>query len=883
MDVVSPGPFRVASLLFQPRPRVFALTVICRATFHLEPVEAQLADDQDPPAEEDNYWDDDPSRSLYAPSDLVPFKPRAEVLLVGNAFAPRKEPVRSLMVRLLVGEVDKSIEVFGERAFTLDGQLREGPRFSRMPLRYERAAGGPDTDNPVGLRLDLKDGHGMTQVPNLQPPGLFISQLGEHIAPIGFGPIAPSWPTRRERLGRHAGVWPPARVQAWAERPLPADIDSSYFNAAPRDQQLESLRDNERIILENLHPEHARLTTSLPGIRPRGVVERNGAQAEEVQLSADTLWIDTDRSLCAVIWRGQVRLEHPEEAGRVLISLDARRRSIPDLSWSSGDAASAEAGQTLVPHRKKAKVLPFVEARPEVSPMARATTAWTASDGDVGSTTMSLEGDLDAIEAQAEGPDETQSLGNEAMNAMLSEVHGRPTLSSSLPFVPAATPPPRPSSAGQPPPLPPPRPSQTGAPPRPAPSSPPPARPFIPPPTPSAPAAPTFGPPPVAPVAPVAPTFGAPTPPAEIAPPALVRPQPQAEPIRPQALSSPWSSNDLPAGPRPSAEAPAAAQISPRLATDAARAPNMAGSGLLAASNAAASEPAPIEEPTPSAPASPAPASEARPARGPAKELVQLLWFDPKSAGTIRKQRAFRPIIAALERERDAEEEDDDDDDLPAEGSPEHWDNRSVLAVIVRAQTIDGAGVREAMASAVGEDGRYQPPLVLVAGELIFPFDELASLKAMVTAMTPLAAGDKKLKEAVDTVTDLLKAPWPEGSGRIAEGLGERLKEAFAQGKRMIPPDYLESHTERMVLGERRYQRRSLLGDTWIRSLFRPGGSGEPIPAYLPDKLARELPMFPRFGARLIAEVTMQQDPYETSPLALRVVALARTLAVPKA
>ena len=45
-------------------------------------------------------------------------------------------------------------------------------------------------------------------------------------------------------------------------------------------------------------------------------------------------------------------------------------------------------------------------------------------------------------EAQAEGPEETQSLGNEAMNALLSDVHGRPAHSASLPFVPAAAPPP---------------------------------------------------------------------------------------------------------------------------------------------------------------------------------------------------------------------------------------------------------------------------------------------------------------------------------------------------------------------------------------------------------------------------------------------------------
>src|SRR5206468_2579065 len=111
----------------------------------------------------------DPQRSLYSPSDLAPFKQRGDVMLVGHAFAPRGEPVRSLVVRIIVGEVDKSIEVHGERAWSPDGLLREGPRFAKMPLRYERAAGGPDTRNPVGIRPDGRpDVYGNVAIANLQ-------------------------------------------------------------------------------------------------------------------------------------------------------------------------------------------------------------------------------------------------------------------------------------------------------------------------------------------------------------------------------------------------------------------------------------------------------------------------------------------------------------------------------------------------------------------------------------------------------------------------------------------------------------------------------------------------------------------------------------------
>src|SRR4051794_39483342 len=100
MDVVSLCPLPAAPLLWQRAPSRWALTVICKATYLLEPGTAPLAPDQEPLNEHEDHWDDDPSRSLFAPSDLVPWKPRADVLLVGSAFARSGQPVRSLVARL---------------------------------------------------------------------------------------------------------------------------------------------------------------------------------------------------------------------------------------------------------------------------------------------------------------------------------------------------------------------------------------------------------------------------------------------------------------------------------------------------------------------------------------------------------------------------------------------------------------------------------------------------------------------------------------------------------------------------------------------------------------------------------------------------------------
>ena len=364
MYVVSTCAFPVASWLWQPQPSAWALTVICRATFLLRPIEAVLAPEQEAPVEDDLHHGDDERRSLRAASDLAPLKPRADVTITGHAYAPGGAPVSSLIARLRIGEIDKGIEIFPERYFDQEGVLHHAARFSRMPIVYERAAGGPDSWNPVGVR-GVPDSYGRVLLPNLQPPGLAINSPADHIPPIGFGPIAPSWPHRRDRLGRYMRSTPPDGQR----EPLPEDLDAGYFNHAPRDQQIAGLRDDERIVLENLHPDHPRLVTNLPGVRPRALVEQvRGSQS--VALRCDTLWIDTDRSICTLTWRAQVPLESPEEEGRVIISLDAARApqpSIPEVGRRQLEAAESTV-ETLPPAgtttrtTAASRILPFASS-----------------------------------------------------------------------------------------------------------------------------------------------------------------------------------------------------------------------------------------------------------------------------------------------------------------------------------------------------------------------------------------------------------------------------------------------------------------------------------------------------------------------------------------
>lgn len=298
------------------------LTVVCKATFALLPGASVLAEDQDPLNEADDHWNDDEGRSLHAASDLVPFKRGADVFLVGHAYAPPNAPVSSLTARLTVGEIDKAIEVHTDRAWTSRGELLVAAPFTKMPLLYERAGGGPETSNPVGVRADTRpDLYGRVMLPNLQPPGFQVTRPGDAVPPVGFGPIALGWPGRADTADRSVGAWDPRR---WSEQPLPLDVDAVLFNAAPLDQQVSQLQSDAHLVLESLHVDHARLVTRLPGTAPRAVIERPTAPAQEVRLRCDTLCIDTDRRICTLVWRGLVALERENEPGRVTIT-DERR------------------------------------------------------------------------------------------------------------------------------------------------------------------------------------------------------------------------------------------------------------------------------------------------------------------------------------------------------------------------------------------------------------------------------------------------------------------------------------------------------------------------------------------------------------------------------
>ena len=198
-----------------------------------------------------------------------------------------------------------------------------------------------------------------------------------------------------------------------------------------------------------------------------------------------------------------------------------------------------------------------------------------------------------------------------------------------------------------------------------------------------------------------------------------------------------------------------------------------------------------------------------------------------------------------------------------------------VVRVLATATRSTAAGISDAMAAAVDGGNRFRAPLLVVAGELRFVFDEMEVLRATVSAAIPFAAAAARLREAIDAAKELLGSPFLAPAGSVVDALGKRVREAFAQGR---PPAYLAEAASRALLERRAYQRRGVLGEDRIRALLSLPGADAPFTTYLPGDVVKVLPMFPAIEARLLVEAHVAQDAADAHPFALKALAIGRVV-----
>lgn len=248
--------------------------------------------------------DDERVGELIYPSDFAPLKPRAEVMFVGSCYTPRGRPLTECPVAVAVGRWRKALRVVGPRVWQgASGRASAAKSFSCLRLGWSRAWGGPAVAaNPIGV------GPNSEEVPNVETPREPITSRVKSYTPAGFAPQNPAWGFRATKVGSLYGASYRPRAPY-----LPEDFDWTHFNAAPADQHLGStLRGNEEVVLHNLHPEHATLSTRLPGLRVRCFVHDVAKVFREVTLMLDTLLIDGDAGELLLTWRGRTLVADDE-------------------------------------------------------------------------------------------------------------------------------------------------------------------------------------------------------------------------------------------------------------------------------------------------------------------------------------------------------------------------------------------------------------------------------------------------------------------------------------------------------------------------------------------------------------------------------------------
>jgi hypothetical protein len=249
--------------------------------------------------------------------------------------------------------------------------------------------------------------------------------------------------------------------------------------------------------------------------------------------------------------------------------------------------------------------------------------------------------------------------------------------------------------------------------------------------------------------------------------------------------------------------------------------------------------------------------------------VLEMLWCDAAFVPRIRARPAWKKLLAGSKPL--------DEEAAARERSKEAKDLRDAFVVLARGETCDAAGLDSSLDAAMA-DGMFSAPLVLAAGEVALAFDEREVLKATLGLVAPFAASDKKLKEQCDTTKDLLESPSVATGSAGMAALAASLRDTFAKAPRGIAPASIEAQCERILLEQRRLQKRTLLGQEWVRAPFVPDGSDHAIPLYLPEDAAKQLPMFARFRARVLAELRLRLDQDETSDCALRAVAIGRVV-----
>ncbi len=305
--------------------------VVVKGTFDVgDDGQPKPGEKQEPLVLTDVHHGDPASTSIKYECEFALFKPRADVIVNGQVYAPKGKPVQELTVALEIGSTRKEIRVVGDRRWErgiLGFSASEPVPFLTMPLAYERAFGGSDQthQNPKHHGTELRNTIGVgfhknpdpetiegQPLPNLEHPRKPMRTWSDTPPPVGYGSVGRNWQPRLKFAGTYDERWRDERFPF-----LPEDFDPQYFQSAPVDQQVSHFEGDEVIRCINMTAEEV-FKVHVPRFDLPLVYrfrDRDVATAPRL----DTVIVEPDRSRVLAIWRASLPLGRKIHALREVV------------------------------------------------------------------------------------------------------------------------------------------------------------------------------------------------------------------------------------------------------------------------------------------------------------------------------------------------------------------------------------------------------------------------------------------------------------------------------------------------------------------------------------------------------------------------------------
>jgi hypothetical protein len=336
--------------------------VVLRMTLAIEPDGSLVvAPNQSPLMFVDEFYGELNKSSVKQESDLAPYKPWCDVIVIGDASAPGGKAVQRFEAGVRLSRkgnvvVNKRLAITGPRCWQkrlLFGWKLTKPELIRsLPLRYEYAYGGEcrvESNDSAVQRIDEKYrltvgqrtqhpdgvekapaahvcaetnpvGTGYAEnwylkakklkripAPQIESPQDPIVKFGKSYSPQGLGVIGRAWASRRALCGTLNDAF------TRSGGPLPEDFDFAYWNGAHPDLQVPWLEGDETIDLINIpvpglfdRPDSQgdKITRlSLPGYNVCALALFGDGTMVDVDFNLDTLSIDTTQKTVNLLYR----------------------------------------------------------------------------------------------------------------------------------------------------------------------------------------------------------------------------------------------------------------------------------------------------------------------------------------------------------------------------------------------------------------------------------------------------------------------------------------------------------------------------------------------------------------------------------------------------